>query len=376
MANEEILEDVLDLVAEELEREDVDFELVDMLMEFLEDVMPAEANEVGPLPPRFNPDDPQWTAFEWKETFRFQKADMQRLCDALQLPAVMTATCRTTWTGFDGLCVVLRRLSYPSRLKDIVGLFGRPKCELSVIFNGTIRFLYEHWRALLTELLHPWFTPERLEEFAEVISAKCALQNCWGFIDGTVRPMCRPMVAQRLFYNGHKRVHSLKFQSVVAPNGLIVNLHGPVEGRRHDSFLLRDSQLMPQLEAHMNRPDPPPGSPAIYSLYGDPAYPMRAHLLSPFRADQLTPEEQAFNTQMSAVRTCVEWEFGKLLQLFAFVDFKKNLKVLLQPVASMYVVSALLANCHKCLYGSQTATFFSSAEHEIRPPPLEEYLEL
>ena len=39
----------------------------------------------------------------------------------------------------------------------------------------------------------------------------------------------------RVLYNGHKRVHAIKFQSVVAPNGLIANLFGPVEGRRHDS---------------------------------------------------------------------------------------------------------------------------------------------
>ena len=32
----------------------------------------------------------------------------------------------------------------------------------------------------------------------------------------------------RVVYNGHKRVHSLKFQSVVVPNGLIAHLYGPV----------------------------------------------------------------------------------------------------------------------------------------------------
>ena len=44
---------------------------------------------------------------------------------------------------------------------------------------------------------------------------------CWGFI-------CQPFVNQRTNYNGHKRVHSLKFQSVTLPNGLIAHLFGPV----------------------------------------------------------------------------------------------------------------------------------------------------
>ena len=31
-----------------------------------------------------------------------------------------------------------------------------------------------------------------------------------------------------MMYNGHKRVHAIKFQSVALPNGLIANLYGPV----------------------------------------------------------------------------------------------------------------------------------------------------
>ena len=65
-----------------------------------------------------------------------------------------------------------------------------------------------------------------------------ALENCWGFIDETVRPVCRPGENQRAIYNGHKRVHSVKFQSVALPNGLVGHLYGPVEGKRHDSGVL------------------------------------------------------------------------------------------------------------------------------------------
>ena len=42
-----------------------------------------------------------------------------------------------------------------------------------------------------------------------------------------VRPLCRPGEHQRVIYNGHKRVHALKFQCVALPNGLIGNLYGP-----------------------------------------------------------------------------------------------------------------------------------------------------
>ena len=44
-----------------------------------------------------------------------------------------------------------------------------------------------------------------------------------------MRPICRPGHEQRLVYNGHKRVHALKFQSTSLCNGIIANLFGPVD---------------------------------------------------------------------------------------------------------------------------------------------------
>ena len=41
------------------------------------------------------------------------------------------------------------------------------------------------------------------------------------FIDGTTRKICRPEKDQKVMYNGHKRGHAFKYQSVTAPNGLI-----------------------------------------------------------------------------------------------------------------------------------------------------------
>ena len=147
------------------------------------------------------------------------------------------------------------------------------------------------------------------------------MDNCWGFIDGTVRPICRPSRNQRVVYNGHKRVHAIQFQSVVAPNGLIANLYGPVEGRRHDSALLAMSGLLPQLEQHSFSPEG-----EALCIYGDPAYPQRLRLQCPFaRRQNLTPEQQAFNQSMRQVRMSMEWVFGDIIKYFKFIDFKKSL---------------------------------------------------
>ena len=82
---------------------------------------------------------------------------------------------------------------------------------------------------LITEWNNSLLRPNLLEVYANAVHQKgAALQNCFGFIDGTVRPIAKPGVNQRIVYNGHKRVHSLKFHSVVIPNGMIAHLYGPV----------------------------------------------------------------------------------------------------------------------------------------------------
>eukprot|EP00795_Rhopilema_esculentum_P015955 gene15955-biopygen5338 len=224
-----------------------------------------------------------------------------------------------------------------------------------MIFNLVVEDIYDRFFNLLNDLNQPWLSRENLQSFADAIHNKgAALDNCWGFVDGTVRPICRPTRNQRAVYNGHKRVHALKFQSVVAPNGMIANLFGPVEGRRHDSRLLVMSGLLEQLEQHSFSPDG-----ATLCIYGDPAYPHRVHLQRSFaRRAALTPDELAFNQSMSHVRINVEWVFGDIINSFKFVDFKKNLKIGLSSVGKFYAVSALLRNALTCLYGNSTAKFF------------------
>ncbi|XP_028418307.1 uncharacterized protein LOC114543582 [Dendronephthya gigantea] len=264
----------------------------------------------------------------------------------------------------EGLCVLMKRFAYPCRYGDMITLFGRPVPEICMITNHVLNYIYETHHHRITEWNNGLLSPDLLEVYATSIHQKGApLQNCFGFIDGTVRPICRPRQNQRLVYNGHKKVHSLKFQSVVVPNGMIANLYGPVEGKRHDAGMLAESGLLQTLEAQAfsTRGDP-------MCLYGDPAYPLRVHLQAPFRQGNLTNQMQMSNTNMSATRVSVEWLFGDIINYFKFLDFKKNLKIGLSSVGKMYVVCSLLRNALTCMYGNQTAEYFG-----LEPPTLEEY---
>jgi len=147
---------------------------------------------------------------------------------------------------------------------------------------------------------------------------------------------------------------------VVHPDGIISSLFGPIEGRRHDAFLLDQSNILDDMELRFNDYD---GTP--FHLYGDPAYPLNKHIMVPFKGHELTAARGVCNTRMSKVRECVEWQFGKIIRNFAFLDFKKNLKLELQPVGDFYLVGAILTNCHTCFYGSQTTDYFNLVQPTI-----------
>lgn len=77
-----------------------------------------------------------------------------------------------------------------------------------------------------------------------------SLDNCVGFIDGTAIGIARPDDGglQRVVYNGTKRKHALKFQAVTTATVIVLHVHGPVEGRRHDWTLYYRYGLEEQLE--------------------------------------------------------------------------------------------------------------------------------
>ena len=325
---------------------------------------------------------------ECKADFRVEKADIPLLIDALRMPPEFVCKNGTVCDATEGLCILLKRFAYPCRYSDMIPIFGRSVPELSIISNEITDWLYTNHGHKVTHWNHDILSPAMLDVYATAIYNKgAALENCFGFIDGTVRPISRPIINQRAVYNGHKRVHALKFQSVALPNGLIGHLYGAVgkqkfmlllffpvlkrfdsyfstilflysEGRMHDARMLALSNLYDELE---NFAFSPTG--AEMCLYGDPAYPLRVHLQAPFRIGILTRDMQICNDSMSAVRVSVEWLFADIINYFKFLDFKKDLKIGLSQVGKMYIVCALT-----CLYSNSTAECFG-----LVTPTLDQY---
>lgn len=166
---------------------------------------------------------------ECKAEMRFSKNDIPALAEALELPETFACSQRTVADKLEGLCLLLRRTAYPCRYSDLIPRFGRPVPELSMITNCVIDYLYNNHGHRITQWNRQILNPPLLQTYADAIAEQGAtLVNCFGFIDGTVRPISRPVELQEVVFNGHKRVHSIKFQSTTVPSGLIANLFGPV----------------------------------------------------------------------------------------------------------------------------------------------------
>jgi nuclease HARBI1 len=201
----------------------------------------------------------------------------------------------------------------------------------------------------------------------------------WGFIDGTLRHTCRPTYFQKQMYSGHKRTHGLKFQSVVTPDGMFACMYGVVNGNRHDSFMLHQSELLPRLRDLMPAGIPGGGAGGaennntVYSLYADPAYPQSAYIFGGFHQPAPGSREALWNSNMSSVRESVEWGFQYINQHWAFVNFRAGLKMYESPVGKYYIVATFLSNLRTCFYGNQTMSFFYCAEDSMS---IDEYLAL
>lgn len=217
---------------------------------------------------------------------------------------------------------------------------------------------------------------EKLAEFGRVVQAKGApLDVVVAIIDGTLQKNTCPIRNQHLVFNGWKRIHCLKYHVLLSPDGIVIHVYGPVDGRRHDETVFKESGLVDLLEKHFWTPSGQP----LY-IYGDLAYSVGPHILSPFKGPALTQEQKKFNYKMSRVREPVEWIFKEVNQQFEFLDFSRSQKILLGPCALYYMVSLLLCNAHTILHYPQIPQYFSCSplslhEYFSGPPAEDEELD-
>ena len=314
--------------------------------------------------------------------------DLLRLVDALQLPDEIFTRSNYRFDSVEALALTCACLASACNEFDLSARYNRSQSSISEVVNEMVALLDDDWGHLLHFNSSHLLSPTNLKYYSDTIYKSGApLQGVWGFIDCTIRPMCRPSHYQRQAYNGHKHFHGLKYQVVMLPNRLFGHLFGPIEARHNDTFTLAESGLVDECILHAKLPGTLEGGggvggvvdesasgmdtsdgPCYLQLFGDLAYGLDRQIISPFPQPGRTEDQQEWNTRMSKVRIEVKHGFTLVTNSWRLLEVDWKLHVFQSPVGRYYRVAVLLTNALACLQPNQVSQYFNCA-----PPSLEEY---
>lgn len=119
-------------------------------------------------------------------------------------------------------------------------------------------------------------------------------------------------------YNVHKRVHALKYQAIICPDGIVLHAYEPGEGRRQNWIMYSRSSLDKQLEAVVEV------NGVQFCIYGDSGYKHRIYMQVPFQGSHIPVAEAAFNTAMSICFVTVEWISMEVKLYSTTVDLRQK----------------------------------------------------
>jgi hypothetical protein len=307
--------------------------------------------------------------------FRFSKANVTQiihiLVNVVGFPEEVvsyagdSAPLRTAF-----LCMCMK-YAWPTRLGTMTAMFGKGSSWISRIIKALRELLFNKFHSRLRN--PSVLSVEDLQRFSCAVSKKSGVDVVFGFLDGTIRPVCKPGDAQNEVYNGKDCVHALKYQIVSTPDGIIRHLDGPWPGRRHDQHMVTSAPwsagtpvLQNWLLAHPKTPYE-----SQYVIYADAGYATAPGIETPWPDGHFNLEHAAYNAAMCSSRIAVEWEFGHILFYWAAHHFKPQQKLLSeQGIGQIYFVCALLMNMYTCLHGSKTSTHFG-----LQPPSLLSYIQ-
>lgn len=261
------------------------------------------------------------------------------------------------WTGSDEM--------------NLSTVYCQSQSAISEIINWVTIFLDDKWKHLLDWDHKYLLSHEKLQIYATAIHEKGApIDTVFSWPDCTKHAICHPSRFQQMAYKRHDRIHCLKFQALVIPNGMFAHLYGPVEGRKHDMLLWNESGIADKLAAHAVIPDlDNPEITCPYQVYGDAAYQLSPHVLSPFSGPGVhTQDEQRWNGVMRRDQVSIENAFAILGNLWPFLHSTYKLWVYSSPVGHYYCVVALLTNAVNCCNPNQIAQHF-----DCQLPTLTEY---
>ena len=297
--------------------------------------------------------------------FRFERDEVELLISALQLPRYIISDQRDRGATFEVFSLLCMKYAFPTRFCQMIREYGRSASSMSRLIKSLRIMLYESYSHALR--YPPLLTPEECACFASAIRKVSGHPVIVGFVDGTVREICKPSLLQGAFYTGKDRIHALKYQAINTPDGLIRHLAGPYPGARHDQFMLKESKVLDWIGGFPRQQ----GTSWAHVIYADCGYcKIDSRIEVPYHDAEINVLHAAYNDKMSSSRISVEWAFGGILKYWSALRHVPSQQILSnQKIGQIYFVAALLTNLLNCVRPNQTSQYF-----KCEPPSLQAYL--
>ncbi len=225
-------------------------------------------------------------------SFRYTRSQLYRLLRVLRFDDDVVLPNRAKYSAETCMLAGLYYMHRPVtqlQVADFIGISCQPNASrLISFFLDHLIFHFQHLIAL-----DPDDSLRRWAPYVDMFKRKLRMfhvegidshryNDVIGFVDGKLHRIARPLQrpehsaigvdTQRTVYSGYKKVHAVKFQAVVVPNGMIVQLSGGYRGRVADSTAMRRSGLNEMLRSLSDDAHQP------CHVYGDAAYPILSHI--------------------------------------------------------------------------------------------------
>ncbi len=322
----------------------------------------------------------EWDDNTCRRLMRFTKSEIYELLDGFGMQDSMFQGSHFSCTALEALIILLMRLAYPNHwLSQSKGFFKRPESTLSGIFNRMLNLIHSRYHDMMY-LDERLLTKERLKVCYDTLigmGMKDVGSVC--FIDGVDFALCRPSLFSAVFYSNHKKVHCVKVQAIVLPDGMICHLSDLVLGTIHDMRMFNESHITEAIEPYMEFFDNDGNLISRYNIFGDMAYDTskRPEILhsqkKKTRKGEKGREAQEMYCSMAKYRVYIENIFHHVKGLFKYNTFSTELEYYKQNIPAHLFASFLLTNCITISRGNQV-----SKSTGLDPPfrTIKEYLQI
>ncbi|XP_034747451.1 putative nuclease HARBI1 [Etheostoma cragini] len=250
---------------------------------------------------------------DWRDNFRMSREALVQLSERLR-PHVQgeTTAMRAPVDVLTKVACTLFYLSDVGRLRKTADAFGLSRSSVSVFIRQVCRAVSV---VLGPDYIRTPSSEQEVEDLVRGFSRAHGLPQCLGVLDCTHVAVKAPVRRSSDYVNAAGE-HSLNVHALCDYRSCFLDVVVKWPGGTHDARIFTESRLSSDLKDGTIPPCPKEllqGEAAVpVYLLGDPAFPLRPHLMKDYPAGGETAAERRFNRALCGARSVMRTALGRL----------------------------------------------------------------